>query len=136
MPSTCAASLAAALRSISLATLPERVTMPLLASMTTLLATLLSALIFFCTYDWTSESERPPSPEREQPTANNARETKVTQKYFLILIMCLLLSLVAVLSLDAELPPRTVSASKVLFIRDLPLNLRSPPIFYCSPFRW
>src|SRR5437016_5727183 len=86
-PSICAASLAAALRSMSLPTLPLRVTTPLFASITTLLATLLSALTFFCTSAWTCESERPPNPEREQPTVNNARETRATQKYLLIVLI-------------------------------------------------
>src|ERR1700674_962924 len=79
-PSTCAASLAAALRAASLLTFPERVTTPLLALIESCLSgTLPSELILLWTSAATCASGRLLLPV--QPTANSARQSGASHRY-------------------------------------------------------
>src|SRR5579864_3017353 len=111
-PSTCAASLAAALRAASLATVPVSVTTPLFALILSCLSgILLSPLILFCTSEATCASGRVPM--REQPTANSAREIRTTQR-FLFMTITPLVFWWRMRELDAEQLESTASKCKIL----------------------
>src|SRR5579859_115582 len=124
-PSICAASLAAASRAASLATVPVSVTVPLSALIESCLSgTLASPLILFCTSDATCASERLPT--REHPATSIIRETRATKRllFFIKMLLCHLWRLQV---LDAELPESTASDSKFLLINNLdPFAVRKP----------